>query len=549
MPEAPQINQTNSQSLPLHELLSRLLESEKASHRHPLPIMGTLQDFNQSLERRPLLDFLNASLRGIGQVAFANNPISGLLIILAVFIQLPWAALMMMVGVVAATLTAYRINIDRPSIRNGIFGFNGTLIGLALGTFGSWGNGSGSLLWVLAIAICAALSTVLMKHLGLWMAVHLKLPSMGVPFILITLLFLASATYIPQPFFELGTPPPFPNPAESLDGVRILSALVTGIGQVFFSGSMVSAVLIIIAITLCSPMGAVVAVLGCAIGLLTGILLGVDLNVLYAGLWGYNSTLTAIAIGGIFYTPNRRSLAAGCAGALVAALLAWLLSLVMTTLGLPILSVPFQLAVYGCFLVLRRSLSSLVPVAPYSIANPEEHRFRYLTAKEVIAAFRSRLQGAMAGEHHKVLFDRAPQELKGDLRYIFNAIDQDQSGSLSLQELRYHFEQAGHPLSEEELNFAFSSMDFDNSGEIDFEEFGELLLRHRRLMSRLDEFSTYFIPIDTDGNGVLDPEEMNVVLTSVNEPPLSQEEVSFLQQRIGNKDLTWERFIELLLVI
>ncbi|NEP14901.1 MAG: urea transporter [Symploca sp. SIO2C1] len=543
------LNQTNSESLPLHELLSRLLESEKVSHRHLLPIMGTLQDFNQSVERHPLLDLINASLRGIGQVAFANNPISGLLIILAVFIQSPWVALMLIVGVVAATLTAYGMNLDRASVRNGIFGFNGTLIGLALGTFGSWGNGNGNLLWLLAIAVCAALSTVVMQKLGLWMAVHLKLPSMGVPFILITSLFLATASYIPQPFFELGTPPPFPNPAESLDGVRILSALVTGVGQIFFSGSMVSAVLIVIALALCSPMGALVAVLGCAIGLLTGILLGVDLNVLYAGLWGYNSALTAIAIGGIFYTPNLRSLAAGSAGALVAALLAWLLSLVMSPLGLPILSIPFQLAVYGCFLILRRSLSSLVPVAPYSIANPEEHRFRYLTAKEVISAFRRQLRGAMQGEHHKLLFEQAPQELKGDLRYIFNAIDRDQSGSLSLQELRYHFEQAGHPLSDEELNFAFSSMDSDNSGEIDFEEFGELLLRHRRLMSRLDEFSTYFIPIDSDGNGILAPEEMNVVLTSVDEPPLANEEVTFLRQRIGNKELTWERFLELLLVI
>ncbi|NET55839.1 MAG: urea transporter [Symploca sp. SIO2E6] len=549
MSEASQINQTNSQSLPLHELLSKLLESEKVSHRHPLPIMGTLQDFNQSVERRPLLDLINASLRGIGQVGFANNPISGLLSILAVLIQSPWVALMLIVGVVAATVTAYGMNLERASVRNGIFGFNGAVIGLALGTFGSWGNGSGNLFWALAIAVCAALSTVLMQHLGLWMAVHLKLPSMGVPFIFITLVFLAGVIYIPQPFFELGTPPPFPNPAESLDGVRILSALVTGVGQVFFSGSMVSAVLIIIALGLCSPMGALVAVLGCAIGLLTGILLGVDLNVLYAGLWGYNSVLTAIAIGGIFYAPNLRSLGAGCAGALGAALLAWLLSLVMTPLGLPILSIPFQVAVYGCFLVLRHSLSSLVPVAPYSIANPEEHRFRYLTAKEVISAFRRQLQGAMQGEHHKVLFDRAPQEIKGDLRYIFNAIDRDNSGSLSMEELRYHFQQAGHSLSDEELNFAFSSMDFDNSGEIDFEEFGELLLRHRRLISRLDEFYTYFIPIDSDGNGKLDLQEMNVVLTSVDEPPLAHEEVTFLRQQIGDKDLTWERFLELLLVI
>ncbi|NEO30673.1 MAG: hypothetical protein F6K36_09625 [Symploca sp. SIO3C6] len=132
---------------------------------------------------------------------------------------------------------------------------------------------------------------------------------------------------------------------------------------------------------------------------------------------------------------------------------------------------------------------------------------------------------------------------------MFDAIDRDHSGSLSLQELRYHFQQAEHPLSEDELNFAFASMDFDNSGEIDFEEFSELLLRHRRLISRLDQFSKYFIPIDANEDGVLTPQEMNVVLASVDESPLSQDELTFLRQRIGGKDLTWERFLELLLVV
>ncbi|MDY7016053.1 MAG: urea transporter, partial [Cyanobacteriota bacterium] len=217
MSEVPQIAQTNAQTLPLHELLSRLLAPEKTSHRHPLPLMGTLQDLNQALEERPLLDFINANLRGIGQVAFANNPASGLIVLLAIFLQSPWVALMLVVGVGAATLTAYGMRLDRPSVRNGIFGFNGALVGLGLGTFGTWGNGSGNPLWALAIAVCAALSTVFMQYVGRWMAVRLKLPAMGMPFHIVAFGFLAIALYLPQPFFQLGTPPPFPNPADSLE--------------------------------------------------------------------------------------------------------------------------------------------------------------------------------------------------------------------------------------------------------------------------------------------------------------------------------------------
>ena len=539
----------NSEPLPLHELLSHLLKSEKTSHRHRLPIMGTMQDLNNNLEKRFLLDFINASLRGIGQVGFANNPISGLLILLAILLQSPWTALMVAIAVAVSTGTAFFMSLDRPSIRNGIFGLNGTLVGLALGTFSAWGNGSGNWLWVMAAIVCAALSTLLMDYLGLLMAVRLGLPSMGVPFHIVTYSFLIIALYIPQPFFQLGPPPPFPNPAESLNGMGIVSAVITGVGQIFFTGNFISVGLIIIALALCSPMGALVGSLGSAIGLLVALLVGIDLNVVYAGLFGYNSALTAISIGGIFYAPNLRSITFACGGALTAAVLQWLLTLAMAPLGLPVLAISFHLGTYACIFIVRRSISSLVPVAPYSIASPEEHRFRYLTAREVISVFRKQLQGAMQGKHHKIFFEQAPLELKNDLRYIFNAIDRDRSGSLSLTELSHRLQQAGHPMSDDELNLLFSSMDADNSGEIDFPEFGELLLRHRRLMSRLDEFATYFIPIDRDGNGVLEVEEMNVVLASVDEPPLSSEEVTFLQQRIGGKDLTWETFLELLLAI
>lgn len=120
--------------------------------------------------------------------------------------------------------------------------------------------------------------------------------------------------------------------------------------------------------------------------------LGIDPNVLYFGLWGYNSTLRAIATGGIFYAPNLRSVGSSSGAALLTALICWIINVTMTPIGLPILSIPFQLGTYICFLSMRRLLPSLVPVAPYAIASPEEHRFRYITAKEVISRFRKQLK-------------------------------------------------------------------------------------------------------------------------------------------------------------
>ena len=40
-----------------------------------------------------------------------------------------------MVALLASTLTAYALQVDRGAIRSGLFGFNGYLVGLAMGTF------------------------------------------------------------------------------------------------------------------------------------------------------------------------------------------------------------------------------------------------------------------------------------------------------------------------------------------------------------------------------------------------------------------------------
>jgi Ca2+-binding EF-hand superfamily protein len=91
-------------------------------------------------------------------------------------------------------------------------------------------------------------------------------------------------------------------------------------------------------------------------------------------------------------------------------------------------------------------------------------------------------------------------------------------------------------------------MDRYRSGAIDFEEFGELMLRHQRLMSRYTEFVTYFLPIDADGDDTISMKEMNTVLASLREPPLSEDEITFLQKQTGGQALTWNRFIEVLLL-
>ncbi|NET72861.1 MAG: hypothetical protein F6K62_18595 [Sphaerospermopsis sp. SIO1G2] len=279
------------------------------------------------------------------------------------------------------------------------------------------------------------------------------------------------------------------------------------------------------------------------------LVLEIDLQYVYLGLWGFNSVLTAVALGGVFYAPIPQSLGIALLAALICALLQGGLLFIFAPTGLPILALAFTIITISTFIILKHSIPSLVPVALYTITCPEEHYKRYRIAKEIISRFKVQIQAAIQGKPSFFLVQNISSELKGELRYIFNAIDTDNSGAISISELRTYLIIAHNTLSEAEINNLFSSIDLDSSGEIDFEEFGELILRHQRLTANYDEFISYFIPIDENEDGLINSEEMNRVLQSVGELPLSQQQINFFKQRTGSDSLTWNQFIDLLLII
>lgn len=539
-----------SEPLPLHQLIAHILEaetdlSERSAWR--IPALGTMQPLNQRLVNQPVLDFFNATLRGIGQTIFVNNPVSGLLILLAIFIQSHWLGTMSLLGTATATLMAIALKLDLGTIQNGIFGLNGLLIGATIAFLGLFGNGVWNLIWVIAAIVLSALATIVLQTVGTWFATRFRVAPLGIAVHVVLYAFLCLLAVVPQPLFNMGSPPPIP-PAVSLDAWRLAQSLPVSLGQVFFVDNLISIFLVFLAVVISTPIGAMVGLLGCAMYLLAGLLVGARPDQLYSGFLGYNAVLTAMAIGGMFYAPNTLSISLGAICAFLASIASLLLFPLFSVVQLPILALPFTIVTIGCLLIVQRALPSLVPVSLYTVATPEEHRQRFLVARDIITRFRKQMTAAIKGERHNVLFEQASVEIKGNLRYIFDAIDRDRSGELSTHELAAHLQSAGKAFSEGELTYLFKSMDRDGSGEIDFEEFGELMLRHRRMMSRYTEFVTYFLPIDADEDESISTQEMNTALSSVGEPPLSIDEIAFLGDRTGGQPLTWNRFIEVLLV-
>lgn len=342
---------------------------------------GTIPEWAAYADRRPVLAFIDSCLRGVGQVALMNNPLTGLLILVALFLADLQLGLMAAIGLLASTLTAYLLRLDRGRIRAGLYGYNGLLVGAALATFLAprWGGA----IFIAAIVVAAA-STIL------WVATAavarvFEMPPLTFPFNFVTIPFLwasfastrigrgpglgerALAAPIDPVLRALETG------AGGIDAAALLNALLRGISQLFLADSLVAGILILVGILICSRIAGVMALLGSAIGGLIGLAIGADGFEIYHGLWGYNSFITAVAIGGFFLVPTWRSVTYGLAAAVAAALLNGALMVVMGSWGVPSLTLSFCITTVA-FLLIRDATPLLHPVPLPLTTTPEEHR-------------------------------------------------------------------------------------------------------------------------------------------------------------------------------
>uniref|UniRef100_A0A3P9CCP3 Si:dkey-183c6.7 n=1 Tax=Maylandia zebra TaxID=106582 RepID=A0A3P9CCP3_9CICH len=82
--------------------------------------------------------------------------------------------------------------------------------------------------------------------------------------------------------------------------VQVIRGIPLGVGQIFACGDLGPSLLILGAVFLYSPLLAVHALLGSAVGTLTGLSMAVRHESLYSGLSGFNGALGCMAVGGFF---------------------------------------------------------------------------------------------------------------------------------------------------------------------------------------------------------------------------------------------------------
>ncbi|XP_056680348.1 urea transporter 1 isoform X2 [Monodelphis domestica] len=348
-------------------------------------VTGDMREYADWLKDKPvILQFLDWILRGISQVVFINNPISGIIIIIGLLIQSPWWTLTGCLGTTVSTLTALLLSQDRSAIAAGLHGYNATLVGILMAVFCNKGDYYWWLLFPVAVMsmTCPIFSSALGSVLCKW-----DLPVFTLPFNMALTMYLAATGHY-NPFFPTKLFVPVtsvPNITWSHINVpELLKAIPVGIGQIYGCDNPWTGGLFLVAILLSSPLMCLHAAIGSTLGIIAGLTLSAPFENIYFGLWGFNSSLACIAIGGMFMALTWQTHLLSLTCALFTAYLGAALANMMAVFGLPSCTWPFCLATL-IFLLVTTKNHSIYKLPLNKVTYCEENRTFYLSSKKKLA--------------------------------------------------------------------------------------------------------------------------------------------------------------------
>ena len=306
-----------------------------------------------------VLRFVDINLRGVGQVMFQDNPLSGALFVAAIAwgsfaAGVPQVLFGGLLAVVSATLTAQWLRVEPASLRAGLYGFNGVLVGLALATF----IAPGPLLWAYVV-LGGAVSVVAMGATAN-VAKTWGMPALTFPFVLVTwLLLLATYGFAGLAGTALptaGVVAPFESMAATrMDAGLFVQATLLSISQVFLKGSAIAALLFLAGLAVNSFAAAIAAVAGAIVAVITAHALGAESDLITGGLLGFSPVLTAVALGTVFQQPSLRVAVFAALGTVFTVVAQAAFNVALTPLAIPALTGPFVLVTW-MFLLPRLAL-------------------------------------------------------------------------------------------------------------------------------------------------------------------------------------------------
>lgn len=294
------------------------------------------------------------SLKGISQVIFIENALSGVIILIAISMSSWLLGLFALLSSIIGTLTGKICGANEDSLNIGLFGYNSVLTGMALTLFLT-----GSTRWVIAL-VCAAITAILVAAM-MHIMEKTDIRILTFPYIIITWIMLL-VPYRLESFKLSNSLVP-----QSLSQWRLhiegetdwIEGIFSGIGQIFFIDNSFSGFLILVAVFVAGWRLCLYTLGGSILGLLIAFALGGEYSLIFSGLFGYNAVLACLAVAVVFNEDKHRF--APISGIFAAIFTVPLIASIDTFLlpyGLPALSMPYVLSTW-IFLGARKVLSKV----------------------------------------------------------------------------------------------------------------------------------------------------------------------------------------------
>mmetsp|Transcript_30289 Transcript_30289/g.77235 ORF Transcript_30289/g.77235 Transcript_30289/m.77235 type:complete len:155 (-) Transcript_30289:527-991(-) len=136
----------------------------------------------------------------------------------------------------------------------------------------------------------------------------------------------------------------------------------------------------------------------------------------------------------------------------------------------------------------------------------------------------------------------SPEEV-AEFREIFDLMDKDHGGSLNAEEIKQLMDMLGMRVRPDELDAILKEIDTDGSGQVDFDEFLQVMARPQELPYKradvLRAFNMFRQPGEPEGH--IHPEALEQALVKYAGDKYSQEEILRL---INGLDLTPEGLVD-----
>lgn len=309
-----------------------------------------------------------AVLSAYAQILFADHRGVGALLLLASFLS-PRAGLHGLAAVLVGHGLVRLLRLSEAAAIHGRYGYNPLLVGLAVGTFFEPGPGTAALLLLSVVAV-VFLEAALESALG---AVF-YLPLLSLPFVLVTWLSLAAAPYVgivvrtaPELF-----PPHGPDWLPEVADLYLRS-----LGAIFFSPTVAAGSLVLAALVLHSRIAMQLTMLGFAVAhaLSTWVFTFASDGALL--VLDANAMLAALALGGVWFVPERAAFLLAAAAALLTSLgTAGALAL-LRPLDLPVMILPFNVTMLVTLAAMRQRTRDGAPKAVDFVAGTPEANLAY----------------------------------------------------------------------------------------------------------------------------------------------------------------------------